>query len=261
MGELTREERMALGELIWALKEKDQVGLVKTFRKLSKPFKRVDEARYRDDMERYLSKFFNGQSEITSLSVVISGSLNVLTRNGLRLDKQLTLALKAMIQSEEVFSTLDPASSGQLVDIAMETITDFMGQALTPEAIMETVRLEVTRSARELVTNLPSIVDATAKWITQYQSGQLTVHIDTSDLEGQLKTTGNALDTAVNHLVVGFVLAGLIVGSAIASTVNLTIFGVQLSTFALIFFVVGAIIGGYIVLRDLGRRSGSEDDS
>ena len=29
MGELTREKRLALGELIWALKEKDQVGLVR----------------------------------------------------------------------------------------------------------------------------------------------------------------------------------------------------------------------------------------
>jgi ubiquinone biosynthesis protein len=67
MGELTREKRLALGELIWALKEQDQVGLVRTFRKLSKPFKRVDEARYRDEMERYLSKFFTGQSEGSSL--------------------------------------------------------------------------------------------------------------------------------------------------------------------------------------------------
>jgi predicted unusual protein kinase regulating ubiquinone biosynthesis (AarF/ABC1/UbiB family) len=252
---------MALGELIWALKEQDQVGLVKTFRKLSKPFKRVDEARYSDDMERYLSRFFNGQTAITSLSTVISGSLNVLTRNGLRLDKQLTLALKAMIQSEEVFSTLDPESSGQLVDIAMETITEFMTQALNPDAIMQTVRTEVTRTAREAVANLPELLDATAKWVTQYRSGRITVHIDTSDLEGQLKSTGSALDTAVNHLVVGFVLAGLIVGSAIASTVNLTIFGVQLSTLALIFFVVGAFIGGYLVLRDLSRRSSSDDES
>jgi ubiquinone biosynthesis protein len=260
MGELTREERMALGELIWALKEKDQVGLVKTFRKLSKPFKRVNEERYRDDMERYLSKYFTGQTEISNLSGVISGSLNVLTRNGLRLDKQLTLGLKAMIQSEEVFSTLDPEASGQLVDIALETITEFMGQQLNTDTIIEMLRVEVTRGARELVTNLPSLADATMQWIQQYQRGRITVHIDTSDIESQLKTTGSAIDTAVSHLVVGFVLAGLIVGSAIAATVNLTIFGVQLSTLALIFFVVGAIIGAYMVLRDLGKRPSSDDE-
>lgn len=260
MGELTREKRLALGELIWALKEKDQVGLVKTFRKLSTPFKPVNEARYRDEMERYLTKYFTGQTEITNLSGIISGALNVLTRSGLRLDKELTLGLKAMIQAEEIFSTLDPESSSKLVDIAMSTITEFMAQQINAETIMESVRMEVTRSARELVGNLPSLTDATMKWIQQYQRGRLSVHIDTSDLEGQLKSTESALNSVVNRLVVGFVLAGIIVGSAIASTVTATIFGVQVSTLALIFFVVGAAIGAYMVLRELGSRSGSDSE-
>jgi ubiquinone biosynthesis protein len=260
MGELTREKRLALGELIWALKEQDQVGLVRTFRKLSKPFKRVDEARYRDEMERYLSKFFTGQSEGSSLSGIISGALNVLTHSGLRLDKELTLGLKTMIQAEEIYSTLDPGSGGNLVDVAMDTITEFMTQQLNAETIMNSVRMEVTRSARELAGNLPSLTEATVKWLQQYQKGRLSVHIDTSDLDTQLKSTADALNSAVNRLVMGFVLAGLIVGSAIAATVNLTIFGVELSTLALIFFVVGAFIGAYMVLRDLGKSSGSDGE-
>jgi ubiquinone biosynthesis protein len=260
MGEMTREKRMALGELIWALKEKDQVGLVRTFRKLSTPFKRVDEGRYRDEMERYLSRFFTGQKEITSLSSIISGALGVLSHSGLRLDKELTLGLKAMIQAEEIYSTLDPESSGNLVDVAMATITEFIGQQLTPELIMETVRTEVTRSARELAGNIPSLADATTKWLQQYQKGRLSVHIDTSDIEGQLKSTQDALNGAVNRLVVGFVLAGIIIGSAIASTVQATFFGLEVSTLATIFFVVGGILGSAMVIRDFGKRSSDSED-
>jgi ubiquinone biosynthesis protein len=260
MGQLTREKRLALGELIWALKEKDHVGLVRTFRKLSTPFRRVDEGRYKDEMERYLERFFTGQDVMSSLSGVISGALNVLTRCGLRLDKELTLALKAMIQAEEIFSTLDPQAGGQVVELAMDTISEYMGQQLNVENITSTVRTELTRSARELVSTLPSLGEATTKWIQQYQKGRLSVHIDTSDLDQQLHSTQVALNNAVNRLVLGLVLAGLLVGSAIASTVNLTIFGLELSNMALIFFVVGALIAAYLILRDLTRSGKSSDD-
>jgi hypothetical protein len=57
------------------------------------------------------------------------------------------------------------------------------------------------------------------------------------------------------------VLAGIIVGSAIAATVRITFLGIELSTLALIFFVVGAMIGGYMVLRDLARSGRSSEDS
>ena len=120
--------------------------------------------------------------------------------------------------------------------------------------------MEVTRGARELVGNLPSITDATIKWIQQYQSGRISVHIDTSDLETQLRSTESALNIVVNRLVMGFVLAGLIVGSAIASTVDVPVFGMQLSTIGMIFFVVGAVIGAAMVLRDLSSRSSSESE-
>jgi hypothetical protein len=165
-----------------------------------------------------------------------------------------------MIQAEEIYSTLDPESSGNLVDVAMATITEFIGQQLTPELIMETVRTEVTRSARELAGNIPSLADATTKWLQQYQKGRLSVHIDTSDIEGQLKSTQDALNGAVNRLVVGFVLAGIIIGSAIASTVQATFFGLEVSTLATIFFVVGGILGSAMVIRDFGKRSSDSED-
>ena len=142
----------------------------------------------------------------------------------------------------------------------MSTITEFLGQQLNVETIVDALKMEATRSARELVGNLPTLADATTKWIQQYQRGRLSVHIDTSDLEGQLRSTQKALDGVVNRLVVGFVLAGLIVGSAIASTVTATFFGMQVSTLALIFFVVGGIIGSYMVLRELSRRSSSNSE-
>ena len=211
---------MALGELIWALKEQDQVGLVRTFRKLSTPFKRVDEARYRDDMERYLAKLFAGQNECHP----------PIGHHRRRAERAHAVGPATRQRAYPRAEGHDPGGGDILYplsgvgrqpgDIAMATITEFMRQQLNAEPIMDALRMEATRSARELVGNLPSLADATTKWIQQYQRGRLSVHIDTSDIEGQLKSTQKALDGVVNRLVVGFVLAGLLVGSAIASTVD-----------------------------------------
>jgi ubiquinone biosynthesis protein len=261
MGELTKDKRQALIELIWALKEQDAFGLAKTFRKLSSPFKPVNEALYMDRMERYVSRFFADQDQVSSLSEVLSGSMAILTDSGLRLDKNLTLGLKAIIQAEEVVTTLNPNldDEGGLVNMAFNTVTDYMSAQLNPDNIMNTVRLEVNRSARELVGRVPTLAEATTKWLEQYEKGRLSVHLDTSDLQGQLETTQRALGQAVNRLVVGLVLAGVLIGSAIATGIQQVVMGIPLSNIAFYLFVGGAFLAGVLIIRYLA--SGSDDNS
>jgi ubiquinone biosynthesis protein len=253
MGELTREKQMALIELIWALTERDVSGLVSTFRSLSTPYKRVDEARYRDAMERFIQRAFTGDNEPMMLSELVSGAIATLTRAGLRLNKELTLALKALIQGEEIFATLDPASSGELVRLAGDTVSSYLREQLNPDTVMRTVHTEVMRAARELVGHVPSLSDALIKWVEQYEKGQMVVHLDTGDLPNRITSAETTIKRSLDRLLIGLVLAGLIVGSAIASTVQLkeTVFNVSLSSLAFGMFVVGGIIGAVLVVRGL----------
>jgi ubiquinone biosynthesis protein len=260
MGELTREKQMALVELIWALRERDVTGLVSTFRKLSTPYRQVDEARYRDAMERFIQRAFADGKEHVKLSGLISGAIATLTRAGLRLDKELTLALKAMIQAEEIFATLDPASAGELVRLAGDTVTGYLREHMNTDTIINTVRTEVMRAARELVGHVPSLSDALIKWVEQYEQGQMVVHLDTGDLQKRITSTERTIKRSLDRLLIGLVLAGLIVGSAIASTVQLkqTVYNISLASLAFDVFVISAVIGAVLVVRGL---IGSSEDS
>jgi ubiquinone biosynthesis protein len=260
MGTLTSEKQLALVELLWALKERDVSGLVSTFRTLSTPYKRVDEARYRDTMERFFQRALAEDAEQTTLSGLISGAIATLTRAGLRLDKELTLALKAMLQAEEIFATLDPASAGELVRLAGDTVAGHLRDQLNPETVKAAVRRELTRAARELVGRVPSLSDALIKWVEQYEKGRFEIHLDTGNLDKGLASAETTIKQSVDRLLVGFVLAALIVGSAIASTVpvRVTIFTVSLSSLAFDMFVISSIVAAVLLVRGL---VGAPDES
>src|SRR5579864_870382 len=222
--------------------------------------RRVDEARYRDSMERFIQRAFADDKEHITLSELISGAIATLTRAGLRLDKDLTLALKALIQGEEIFATLDPASSGELVHLAGDTVSSYLREQLNLDTVVRTVRTEVTRAARELVGHVPSLSDALIKWVEQYEKGQIVIHLDTGDLQNRITSAETTTRRSLDRLVIGLVLAGLIVGSAIASTVQLkqTVFNMSLSALAFDMFVVSGIIGAVLVVRGL---VGNPDES
>jgi len=76
--------------------------------------------------------------------------------------------------------------------------------------------------------------------------GRLEIHIDIT----HLKHVGNQLDSAINRLVVGIVVAALIVGSSIVMTVpgGPTLLG--LPYFGLLGFL-GAAIGGVWLLLSI----------
>jgi hypothetical protein len=59
---------------------------------------------------------------------------------------------------------------------------------------------------------LPTLQEATLKWLNQYERGRFEVYMDTSDLTEEL---GRARRVAVLGIV-GLLLAGMIIGSAIA---------------------------------------------
>jgi ubiquinone biosynthesis protein len=257
MGELTRAKQRALIELIWALKVHDAPNMATIFWRLSTPFRPVDEARYRDNMERFIQRTFSGHAGDVKLSAMISGAIAVLTHAGLRLDKELTVGLKAIMQAEEIFATLDPASAHELVNLAATTIAGYLQEQLNFDNVLSAVRTEVTRAARELLDQVPSLSDVILKWVAQYEKGQVVIHLDTGDLQSQIKSTRTTIRQSLDRLVIGLLLAGLIVGSAIASTVQLktTVFDVQVSSLALDVFVVSALIGAVLIVRGLATFS------
>jgi hypothetical protein len=61
---------------------------------------------------------------------------------------------------------------------------------------------------------VPSLAEASLKWIEQYQKGRFDVHVDTSELAKEVDKLGSM----GRQVVIAIILVGMIIGSAIAAS-------------------------------------------
>jgi len=249
MGELNREQRMALGDLLISMQEKDGYSMGKAVLHLAQPLpgNEINEKGFLEDMSRFGDRFL--KSEGADLSLTISTMQEIGRRNGLRLDSSFTLVVKTLMQAEAIVHALDPSMS--MTQVASESVLVLAREQFSAEDLAGIMRTQVTRSAREVLYRLPSLVEATTKWLDQYEKGQFTIHLDTTDLGKQVEKLNHGVNNAVNQLVMGLTLAGWIVGSAIATSVDTEVAGYKLGDLAYYMFVTGALVGAFIVLRAL----------
>jgi predicted unusual protein kinase regulating ubiquinone biosynthesis (AarF/ABC1/UbiB family) len=136
-----------------------------------------------------------------------------LVRDGLRLDPNLTLAIKAIMQAEAVATLLYP--EGGLVNEGVPMIRELAVEAVTAEKVMEVAKDQLMSAGREILKRIPSLSEATVRWLDQYQRGRFEVYVDTSGLAKEV-TKINALG---RQIVLAIILVGMIVGSAIATSI------------------------------------------
>jgi ubiquinone biosynthesis protein len=246
VGELSPELRYALADLIYSVRDQDSQQIASVLLSMSVGNDDVDEKAFGQDVDRVVQRYMIHGDE-TSLQSVISAILGLLYARGLRLNQELTIALKALVQIEEAIATLSPSVS--MVDIAMDEARQLLVEQLTFENVAETVRKQATRTVKELARRAPSLSDATLKWLDQYQSGRLSVHVDTTDLSRDLDKIRMDVRSVFDRVFIAVILAGLLVGSAIVSqlTEPIEILGISLTDLAGVAFVVSALFGLYFV--------------
>jgi ubiquinone biosynthesis protein len=256
MGELNREQRMALGDVLVSMVEGDGYSLGKAGLRLSRPLPgaTVDEAAFLEAMERFGQRFL-GESQ--SMDVAMDALQDMMGRYGLRLDRNFVLAFKTLMQADQIIRTLDPEIN--FSQTAVESSKVLLRDQFNMDTLSEMVTKQVSRSTREVVYRLPSLVEATTKWLDQYEKGRLSLHVDTSDLSPQVDNLDKALSNSLDRLLLGLVMTGWLVGAAIASTVNLNLLGFPLSKLAFYMFLVGAVVGAVIAFQTLRRLNREEE--
>ena len=247
MGDMTQEQRLALADLIWSLHDRDGVSLAKTVMQLSRRFKPVDEQAFVQDVDRLIKRYLVFSDENLNLSGPINEMLNVMRQAGLRMDSSLTLALKALFQAEETVRTLDP--NLPLVSVAFEELKELFRAHLDADTVMGTVRTQVTRAAKDIVRRIPDLAEATLKWIDQYEKGKFSVTVDTTEIAKEVDKVDATLTRSVTLLALAILLAGLLVGSAIASTLQIELGGIKLASIAFFLFLAGAAVASVLGLR------------
>ena len=101
---------------------------------LSVPFrKNVDDGAFYKDFERAIGRYMDPDSP-ASFGRLMNIVFDLLASHGLRLDSDLTLAIKAMMQAEAIYTALHPEGGG-LVEMEFETVKELVLQESTAEKI------------------------------------------------------------------------------------------------------------------------------
>ncbi len=224
---------------------------------LSKPFKEVDDRSYYRKFDRQVGRYLEPGSG-GSFSTAVSQALSLLMESGLRLDPELTLALKALMQLEAITSTLLPDSS--VVEMAERHVRQVAIDEITTDRVTEMIKREATNTAREVFSRMPSLQEATLKWLDQYEKGRFTVEVDTSDLTDELARARQLGGQAV----IAIILTGMLIGSAIAASASALIgdfFGDFFPRLAFGGYVFAMLIATFAVITLLLRywRGDSKD--
>ncbi len=214
VGQLNAQQRVDLLGLIYSIKETDIPGIGDGLMALGKPTHEFDEAGFRDDIDR-LARQYLIYGKASSLGDALGAFLGAVFNNGLRLDSQLTLAMKAVIQAEETARAL--SFDIDLGEAAVSEARAALLDSFTPEKLQKQFQGTVVRIGKELARKVPSLEGAALSWIDQFNKGKFVVEVDTTGLEKSISSVSDIGRQAT----VGIIVVGQLIGTAIVMAVLL----------------------------------------
>jgi ubiquinone biosynthesis protein len=261
VGEISVTQRLNFVQLLLALQNRDVMASASVLKSLSVPFQEhMDEAAYYKDFQRSLGPYMMGAGSMDFAQSLNTG-MDVLRRNGLRLDPNLTLAVKALMQAQAITSLLFPG--GGLLEQGVQVAQEEALKLVTTENANKVAKQALGMVARQISENLPSLSEATLGWLTQYKKGRFEVYVDTSGIAKEVKN----VNRFARQAVIAFMLVGLVIGSAIVSA-GIAVSGKQdffwgfMDKLAVLSYVFAAIAAMLIVLRLIWRwMSGADPNS
>jgi ubiquinone biosynthesis protein len=257
VGELRTDQRLTLIQLLLALRGADSAAIADALIGLGTPGKGWDERRFRNDVDR-LTRQYLIYGKVGSVGEAISAVLRAVFDNGLRLDNDLTLAIKAVVQAEETAMTLK--FDVDIATAAFDLARDATLEQVTAANIEKVLTGQAIRVGQEVVRRLPTIEAAAWSWVDQFGKGKLVVTVDTADLNKQIAKVSDL----GRQLAIGMLVTGQLIGTAILAVVLLQPATLEeFQTFAylgLITFGIALLISLYVLYRALRSVARSIDE-
>jgi ubiquinone biosynthesis protein len=251
MGQLDSAKRIQLLSLMWALRERDPAALATAILGVCERTGPVDEERFRSGIQRVCYQYWiYGTPNFSKMMAAIFG---VLSENNLRLDKSLTLAMKSLIQAEQLITTLSP--NFPLIEVMFEEGRELLEGEFTPERLAGMAKAEVTATMVELGQRLPSLREATFSWLDQYQRGRFVVTIDTGDLQKGIQS----ISSVSKNLTIGLIVAGQLVALALVLAIVINSQALDQGMLNLLTLVFVGFLGYSVVyIRRVSRSDGKD---
>ena len=242
IGQLTRDQRFDLMDLMWSVVQQDSAGIASVMTRMSVQHGPVDPAAVKRAVDRVVFQYLKFGGNGGDFGAAITNILGSLYDNGLRLNQDFTLAIKAIVQVEEIARILSPGFDFLALGVA--DARDLLVTEVSPEKISATIQQTVVQTGKELARRVPDLQTAAIGWIDQFQKGKVVVEISTADLNtelGRIGLIGRAL--AAGMIMAGAIIAtGIVFMATLLSDKQLT-FILPVPFLLLVLFVALLVIG------------------
>ena len=209
MGSLLPEQRITIGEIVQAIIRRDTEEILHLALSLGTPFSPVNENKLRRDMDHMINLYLEAPMDRLEVSRLLSEVLTMIFEAGLRLPPVVGVAAKALLQAEGVARAINPDII--VVEVMKDVSTQvYLNQIDPVGTFWQTVSF--AKDTRDFIRVLPRSLTSI---VNDLKNGDLKVGVEIVDLRDIIS---NILIIS-NRAIVGLVLIGMIIGSALAMSV------------------------------------------
>lgn len=245
MGHLSAGLRQKLTQAVLALYTKDAYRIEKAVLRLCQQEGSFDESRFHQELTNFLEQYYDSPIDEINLQEVFTHVVTICHQNNLQFDRDITLLLKAFGTLEGVIRVLDPEVS--LMEVASPFAQHYFLTHLDVEDTLKQSGLDLLEGMKAA----PKIPQQLHHLLEMWTSGQGKVNLELKKQDKLL----SRIESMINRLVFGMILAALIVGSSLlvqaapvenAEVVSLLgIFTYAIAAFVIIFLAIDALIQMY----------------
>ena len=245
MGHLSAGLRQNLTQAVLALYTKDAYRIEKAVLRLCQQEGSFDESRFHQELTSFLEQYYDSPIDEINLQEVFTHVVTICHQNNLQFDRDITLLLKAFGTLEGVIRVLDPEVS--LMEVASPFAQHYFLTHLDVEDTLKQSGLDLLEGMKAA----PKIPQQLHHLLEMWTSGQGKVNLELKKQDKLL----SRIESMINRLVFGMILAALIVGSSLlvqaapvenAEVVSLLgIFTYAIAAFVIIFLAIDALIQMY----------------
>lgn len=245
MGHLSAGLRQKLTQAVLALYTKDAYRIEKAVLRLCQQEGSFDESRFHQELTNFLEQYYDSPIDEINLQEVFTHVVTICHQNNLQFDRDITLLLKAFGTLEGVIRVLDPEVS--LMEVASPFAQHYFLTHLDVEDTLKQSGLDLLEGMKAA----PKIPQQLHHLLEMWTSGQGKVNLELKKQDKLL----SRIESMINRLVFGMILAALIVGSSLlvqaapvenAEVVSLLgILTYAIAAFVIIFLAIDALIQMY----------------
>lgn len=208
-GLLTHERRNQIVDLLVALVQKDESGLLDVLLEWTGDTV-VNEGKLAADVIEFVFNYASTQLKDVKLGDLLSELTVLMREHSLVMPSDLTILFKAMITLEGLGRQLDPHF--EMVPHLTPFVKHVLRERYSPGAVLKRGQHGL-KDLMSIVTGLPKDL---AKLLKEARRGRVRIDLDLKRLDH----FGQVLDRSVSRLTLGIMTASLVIGSSIVMTVS-----------------------------------------